>query len=322
MKKDYSLVLIDSGHVVKKMLLSQGRFIIGRAEDADLVVTNKDVSRRHAAIICDGSNLSIEDLDSTNGTFVNGRRISKGSIQPGDEISVGDCKIFLDDGSGSFPYLEVTEIGRKGAETIILEKRFSTLKRKLKDEGLKEEFKTIEDIVKKSRKKLSTVANEDKVTGLFSRQYFDKISKAEFSQAKKTHKNLSVLFIDIDHFKKVNDAYGHDKGDVALYTVSQLIRASCRKSDFVARYGGEEIVVILPNTISRDAIQVARDINAIISKRSESLLGFRITVSIGVATFPKDGVTLKQVLGNADSAMYEAKDAGRNRVWKFDEKRD
>ena len=321
MKEDYTLVLVDSGHVVKKMALSQGRFIIGRADDADLVISNKDVSRRHAALSCDGSNFKIEDLDSTNGTFVNGRRITKESLHPGDEISVGDCKIFLDDGSGSFPSLEVTEIGRKGAETIILEKRFSTLKRKLKDEDLREEFRTIEDIVKKSRKKLSTVANEDKVTGLFSRQYFDKLSKAEFSQAKKTRENLSILFIDIDHFKKVNDTYGHDKGDVALRTVAQLIRASCRKSDFVARYGGEEIVVILPNTISRDAIQVAREINVIISKESESLLGFRITVSIGVATFPNDGATLKQLIGNADRAMYQAKDAGRNRVWKFDEER-
>jgi diguanylate cyclase (GGDEF)-like protein len=90
----------------------------------------------------------------------------------------------------------------------------------------------------------------------------------------------------------------------------------------VARYGGEEIVVILPNTISRDAIQVGSDINAVIARQSNKLLGFQITVSIGVATYPNDGTTLKQLLINADKALYRAKDAGRNRVWKFDEERD
>ncbi|MGB3480202.1 MAG: GGDEF domain-containing protein [bacterium] len=322
MKKDYSLILVDSGAAVKKLPINKGRFIIGRADDADLVISNKDVSRRHAAVICDGSNFSIEDLDSTNGTFVNGKRIIKESLDVGDEISVGDYKIFLDDGSGNFSYAEATQIGRKGAETVILEKRFSTLRQKLQDDGLKEEFRTIEDVVKKSRKKLSTMANEDKLTGLYSRHYFDRRSRAEFSQAEKTNRELSILFIDIDHFKKVNDKYGHEKGDVALRVIARLIQASCRKSDFVARYGGEEIVVILPNTISRDALQVGSDINAVIARQSNKLLGFQITVSVGVATYPNDGTTLKQVLINADKALYRAKDTGRNRVWKFDEARD
>jgi diguanylate cyclase (GGDEF)-like protein len=166
------------------------------------------------------------------------------------------------------------------------------------------------------------MANEDKLTGLYNRQHFDKLSETEFNQAKRENRKLSILFIDIDHFKDVNDTYGHDKGDEALRIVAQLIRASCRKSDYVARYGGEEIVVILPKTISRDAIQVAHDINAIIARQSKHFLGFKLTVSIGVSTFPDDGLSLKQIIKSADLALYQAKDAGRNRVWKFDEKRD
>jgi len=318
----YFLILLDSGSVVKKLTVDKGSYIIGRSDDVDLVISSKDVSRRHAKVMYDGDDFTIEDLESTNGTFVNGNSITKANLNSGDEILIGDYKIIVDDGTGTFSCPEATEVGRKGQETVIIEKHFSTLREKLKDAGLKEEFRTIEDVVKKSRKKLSTMANEDKLTGLYNRQHFDKLSEAEFNQAKRENRDLSILFIDIDHFKNVNDTYGHDKGDEALRIVAQLIRASCRKSDYVARYGGEEIVVILPKTISRDAIQVARDINTIIARQSKHFLGFKLTVSIGVATFPDDGSSLKQVIKNADQALYKAKDGGRDRVWKFDEKRD
>ena len=120
----------------------------------------------------------------------------------------------------------------------------------------------------------------------------------------------------------MNDTYGHKKGDDALKIIAQLICASCRKSDFVARYGGEEIVVILPNTTSRDAVSVAQEINNIIAKQTKNLLGIRITVSIGVAIYPGDGTNLKKILESADKALYQAKRSGRNRVCKFDETRD
>lgn len=322
MKKEYYLVLTDSGAVVKKLTINKGSYIIGRSDDVDFIISSKDVSRRHAKVVYDGDDITVEDLDSTNGTFVNGKRISVENLQSGDEICIGDFKIMVDDGTGKYSCPDVTEIGRKGQETVIIEKHFSTLRKKLKDDDLKQQFRTIEDVVKKSRKKLSTMANEDKLTGLYNRQHFDKLSKAEFDQAKREKRHLSILFIDIDHFKRVNDTYGHDKGDETLRIVAHLIRASCRKSDYVARYGGEEIVVILPKTASCDAIQVARDINTIIAQQSTSLLGFQLTVSIGVATYPNDGTDLKQILKNADRALYLAKDNGRNRVWKFDEKRD
>ncbi len=322
MGKKYFLLLIDSGIVVKKLPLVKGYYVIGRADDADLIISNKDVSRHHAAVNYDGADFIIKDLNSTNGTFVNSRKIVKHNLQPGDEISVGDYSIFFDDGSGSFFYPEDTEISRKGKETVIIENKFTKLRQKLKDDNLRAEFKKIESAVKKSRKRLSSLAKVDKLTGLHNRQYFDKVSKDEFTKTKERNLDFSILFIDIDHFKNVNDTYGHKKGDDALRTIAQLIYASCRKSDFVARYGGEEIVVILPNTTSRDAVSVAQEIINIVAKQTKKLLGIRITVSIGVATYPGDGENLKKILESADKALYQAKKSGRNRVFKFDETRD
>jgi diguanylate cyclase (GGDEF)-like protein len=322
MGKKCFLLLIDSGIVVKKLLLVKGYNVIGRADDADLIISSKDISRHHAAVNYDGADFIIKDLNSTNGTFVNNRKIVKYNLQAGDEISIGDYSIFFDDGSGSFSYPEETEISRKGQETVIIDNKFTKLKQKLKDEKLKAEFGRIIGVVKKSRKRLSSLANEDKLTGLHNRQYFDKISRTEFIEAKERDSKLSILFIDIDHFKSVNDTYGHKKGDDALKIIAQLICASCRKSDFVARYGGEEIVVILPDTTSRDAVSVAQEINNIVAKQTKKILGIKITVSIGVATYPDDGTTLKGLLERADKALYQAKKSGRNRVCKFDEARD
>jgi diguanylate cyclase (GGDEF)-like protein len=321
MTKKLYLMLIDSGIVVKRLPLDQGTYIIGRSDDADFVISSKDVSRHHASIAYDGKSCVINDLKSTNGTFVNGKRIVKETLQVGDEVMMADYVIVLDDGSGKFTYAEATEIGRRGEETAIIEDKFSTLRQKLKDQDLQEEFKHIERVIKKSRKRLSTLANEDKLTGLYNRQYFDKISKKEFSEARRNNLHLSILFIDIDHFKRINDTYGHKVGDDALKVIAHLIRISCRKSDIVARYGGEEIVVILPETAAPDALKVGKDINKIIARQTKHILNIKITVSIGVATFPDDGTTLKAIMGLADKALYQAKRGGRNMVLQYDEKR-
>jgi diguanylate cyclase (GGDEF)-like protein len=321
MNKQYNLLLVDGAVVIKKIPLEEKQYSIGRADDCGIVLSSKDVSRRHAVITNEGSQYFVEDLDSTNGTFVNGQRVTKAALQPGDEISVGDYTFCFDDGSTPYSCPDETVVGRKGAETVIIEDKFSSLREKLKDNDLAAEFKTIEDMVKRSRKRLSSLANEDKLTGLYNRQHFDKVSKSEFSNVKKTGQPLSVLFVDIDHFKKVNDTYGHKKGDEVLKVVSQLVQISCRKSDFVARYGGEEIVVLLPNTVSRDAVKVAKDINTIIKKQTVRLVAIPVTVSIGVATYPGDGSSIAGVIDCADKALYQAKSAGRNRVFKYDEKR-
>ncbi len=319
--KKYYILLLDEGAIVKRVPLGKGKLVIGRSDDADVVISSKDVSRRHAAISYDGTAVRIEDLGSTNGTFVNGDRIAKTELGMKDEIRIGDITLLLDDGTCRIEGIDKTEIGRKGDETVMLEGKLSSLREKLGDKGLEDEFKNLEELVMKSRKRLANIANADKLTGLYNRQYFDKIAGQEFEHAKRSDSTISILFIDIDFFKQVNDTCGHKKGDEALKVIARLVLLSCRKSDTVARYGGEEIVVILPDTLSQDALQVAMEINRIVAAQTPRLLKMKLTVSIGVATFPNDGTTLREIIGHADDALYHAKRAGRDRVCTYDEAR-
>jgi diguanylate cyclase (GGDEF)-like protein len=321
MKNRYYLLLFDEGAVVKKVPIEKGRLVIGRSDDADIIISSKDVSRGHASITFDGSTVCIEDLNSTNGTFVNGNKIAKIKLRLGDEVGIGDFTLLLDDGTCRVKSVGKTEVGRKGDETVMLEGKLSSLRGKLKDKTLKAEFRTLEELVMKSRKRLATIANADKLTGLYSRQYFDRVAGEEFQQAKAADSAISILFIDVDFFKHVNDRHGHKKGDEALKVIARLVLLSCRKSDIVARYGGEEVVVILPDTLSQDALQVGKDINTIVAAQTPRLLGMKLTVSIGVATFPDDGSTLRQIIEHADDALYHAKRTGRNRVCIYDEAR-
>lgn len=319
--KKYYLLLLDQGAIVKRVLLEAGNVVIGRSDDADVVISNKDVSRRHAVISYDGTAVCIEDLDSTNGTFVNGAPITKTELGMKDEIKIGDITFLLDDGTCRIEGIDKTEVDRKGDETIMLEGKLSSLREKLGDKILKDEFKNLEELVMKSRKRLANIANADKLTGLNNRQYFDKIAGKEFERSRKSDSTLSILFIDVDFFKRVNDTCGHKKGDEALKVIARLVVLSCRKSDIVARYGGEEIVVILPDTLSQDALQVGMEINRIVASQTPRLLGMKLTVSIGVATFPNDGKTLREIIEHADDALYHAKRAGRDRVCTYDEAR-
>lgn len=321
-KSRYVLLLFDGEVIVKKLILGRRKYIIGRSDDTDLVLSSRDVSRHHALVHYDRKNYVIDDLNSTNGTIVNGKKISNHILKPGDEISIGDFLIIFDDGSAKPSYFDETQVARRGGETAIIEDKFISLKKKIKDKKLRTEFKRIENVVRKSRKRLSSLVHEDKLTGLYNRHYFDKIAQKEFTEAKSSNSQFSLLFIDIDHFKKINDTYGHKTGDKALRCIAKLVLSSCRKSDIVARYGGEEIVVILPKTHSRDAIKVASDMRSITANQTRKLIGFKITVSIGVATFPGDGDTLKNLLDNADKALYQAKREGRNRVRTFNAERD
>ena len=318
-EKNYRLLLIEQGIVIKELLLEKKKYLLGRADDTDLTLSGRDVSRHHAMVVLDGEKYIIEDLQSTNGTYINGQQISLYILKPGDEIVIGENMIVFDDGTGKFVSLDETEVVRKGSETAIIEDQFVSLQKKLKDQSLKREFKNIEGIVKKSRKRLSDLATRDRLTRLYNREYFERVAQAEFNHARESTLPFSLLFIDIDHFKKINDQYGHTVGDDALRTIASLVQSSCRKTDIVARYGGEEIVVILPDTKSIYARTVATDIRGIIEKETIKLLGFRVTVSIGIATYSEDGKDLKSIIENADKALYQAKRRGRNRVCKFNE---
>ena len=309
--------MLDQGVVIKDLIIEEGTYIVGRSDQADVIINSKDVSRQHAKIVFNGTQFMIEDLGSTNGTLLNGNKVERVKINPGDEIMIGDFVLMIDDGTIDTHKLDITEAGRKGDETVIIEDHFQTLRKKISDQDLKKELSKMEMAVKKSRQRLASQAKYDRLTGLYNRQHFDTFSRQLFEKTIAQEQPLSVLFIDIDHFKKVNDTYGHKKGDDVLRTIAQLVKISCRKSDYIARYGGEEVIVILPNTDTEGAVKVGNDINEIIRTQSKELTNIQLTVSIGVAGYPENSDALKLIIEKADQALYQAKESGRDRVIKY-----
>jgi diguanylate cyclase (GGDEF)-like protein len=170
-------------------------------------------------------------------------------------------------------------------------------------------------------RQLEHAATTDEKTGLLNAASWQNLASNEVQRAKRHGTKLAVLMVDLDHFKQVNDKYGHLTGDHALRAAAKAIQDEVRDYDLCGRFGGEEFVVLLPETGHAEAIEVATRIcDRIRSVRLESaaadgsLDGLRLSASIGVATFPDAGEELDEVLMAADTAMFTAKDAGRDQV--------
>jgi len=163
-----------------------------------------------------------------------------------------------------------------------------------------------------SQKRLEELWMTDHLTGLANRQSIDEIWEREILRSLRYGDLFSVLLIDIDHFKRVNDTYGHLCGDDLLYEFALLLKASCRDTDHVGRWGGEEFIVLIPNTNLSSAVLMADKLRATIAAHVFKTVG-TLTVSIGVATY-RNGMTEDDLFQLADSALYRAKSNGRNRV--------
>jgi diguanylate cyclase (GGDEF)-like protein len=158
----------------------------------------------------------------------------------------------------------------------------------------------------------------DVLTAIWNRRYFEERYPAELQRARRYHRSLAVLMIDIDSFKSYNDTYGHLAGDQALQTVAQLLKANLRQSDILCRYGGEEFVVLLPESDLEHALLAAEKLRRAVASEllpvSHGAVCGRLTISIGVSACPENGEGEAELLHHADRALYGAKKAGRNRV--------
>lgn len=164
---------------------------------------------------------------------------------------------------------------------------------------------------------LRQLATVDALTGLLNRREFDRLLKEEQERAVRFTQPLSLLLLDLDHFKQVNDTHGHPVGDQVLHAIARRIVANVRSVDRVARYGGEEFAVVLVQGAPEFAVSAAERIRAAIAAESVVTSGglvLSVTASIGVATLPVHGETPETLVAAADKALYAAKSAGRNRV--------
>jgi diguanylate cyclase (GGDEF)-like protein len=163
------------------------------------------------------------------------------------------------------------------------------------------------------------LSETDDLTGLFNTRGFAIAANRLFGQALRYDRPASVLMIDSDNLKRVNDAYGHDAGNRLLRQLASAIQAELRSSDVPARYGGDEFIVLLPETPPKGAMDVAERIRSAISGTALALEGRSIdaSVSVGVACFPEDGRSLDALAARADRALLQAKQRGRNCVVRY-----
>jgi diguanylate cyclase (GGDEF)-like protein len=168
---------------------------------------------------------------------------------------------------------------------------------------------------------LQESAFTDGLTGLYNRKFLEEHSKKLIPQAKRDNFNIGVLLLDMDHFKAVNDEYGHDIGDKVLKELSRILTETLRESDVIVRYGGEEFVVLLVNIkTEEDALTVANKIREKVKENEIDVYAgskLRKTISIGLSMFPHDSSNFDSVIKNADIALYEAKSKGRDQVVRF-----
>jgi diguanylate cyclase (GGDEF)-like protein len=169
----------------------------------------------------------------------------------------------------------------------------------------------------KLRETLKLQSIRDPLTGLYNRRHLEECLERELKKAMRGHRSVGAIMIDLDHFKQVNDTFGHPAGDAVLKTLAKFLRNHTRAGDVVCRYGGEEFLIILPEAGLQDTLERAErlrnDVRNIDFHHRGQALGM-VTLSVGVAAYPEHGLTSESLLQAADEALYRAKAEGRDRV--------
>ncbi len=188
---------------------------------------------------------------------------------------------------------------------------YACLRTKALQDELRDKNRQLEEVLSK----VEILAITDPLTHLYNRRHFENLIENEFANTARYKSPAACLMIDVDYFKSINDEYGHRAGDIVLKEISNIIKSCIRKVDTVARWGGEEFVVLLPRTNKEDSYTAAERILESIAGCKFSGIKRRVTVSIGIASIPEPSIDKAEKLVDAsDTAMYEAKNSGRNRI--------
>lgn len=253
--------------------LHPGEIVVGRNPDCTISLDFSGVSRRHFNINVNEQEVTVTDLGSANGTYLNNQKLTVPMVlKRGDMIKIGAI---------AMKYLP------KG------------------------------DPERLTYDKLHEEANTDGLTKCYNKTFFNNSLETEVKKSKVTGKPLTLIIFDLDHFKKLNDNYGHDAGDYVLKEKARLIREhGIRQGDIFARYGGEEFCILLPNTNLKQGFEIAERLRALVAKHEFIYDGKRlpVTASIGVADYRQGVNNGTDLFKRADSAVYKSKEGGRNQV--------
>ena len=272
------IVVLSGPHVGEVHVLSRGTpLVIGRRDTSDIQIDDDGVSRRHCTIEATPEGATVRDLDSQNGTFINGEAIKERLLQPGERFEIGIS---------------------------------TTLK-----------FDRADEVEANFQRKMGEAAMREPLTGLYNRRHFEERFAAEIAAAQRHGRLLTLLLIDIDHFKRINDEHGHLAGDEVLKMIANVLKGQLRVEDVVARYGGEEFVVLARETDMEGAAVLAERLRAGVEKTRYQVgkelvsvtVSIGVTISIGLVQFAKP-YTQQDLIAAADKALYKAKSGGRNRV--------
>ncbi|MGE6995483.1 diguanylate cyclase [Pseudomonas sp. NPDC047961] len=167
-----------------------------------------------------------------------------------------------------------------------------------------------------ANQELQRISSTDRLTGLFNRGHWEEMLRQDYARHRRYERNAALVMFDIDHFKKINDSYGHQAGDAVIQQTAELVRQSTRDADIAGRYGGEEFVVLLPDTDSEGAVTFAERLRQSIEAHEVVHEGrsIRFTVSLGIADLSEPTNGYAQLIERADIALYSSKASGRNQV--------
>lgn len=257
----------------RRIPLIDRQYVVGRDSESGLVVPRSSVSRQHARLYLDQESWWVEDLGSTNGTFVNEMRCtSPHHLTDSDQIRFGDA---------IYKFLYGTNIETAYHEAI------------------------------------HNMAIQDGMTGIHNKRYFTDFLDREIAVASRHGHPLTLVMFDVDHFKSINDRFGHLAGDAVLKDLAARVKVRIRREDLFARYGGEEFTCVLPSTALPGGIVFAEHLRTLIEERPCLFEHYSIsyTISMGVTTMHREtGVESAGLIRRADENLYAAKRGGRNRV--------
>jgi diguanylate cyclase (GGDEF)-like protein len=224
-------------------------------------------------------------------------------VRPLDRLAMGAAEVAAGDLAVDLPVAGGGEVG-------YLTSVFNHMVSRLRES--RQQLDATNETLRRQNEELERLSLTDSLTGLSNRRFLMQRLNEEALRYRRTRHDVAVLMLDVDHFKKYNDTYGHPAGDEVLKKVARILQVTAREVDCVARYGGEEFCLMLPETSVAGALKLAERIRTRMA--AEQLPGENVTLSIGVASLPGDGETPDDVIAAADEALYRAKREGRDRV--------